>query len=197
MRTLKEKEKRILTYIRQVTEESGYSPTVRDIQSALGYKSTSTVQMYLDRLTEYGYLTRENGKSRSVRPVQELNGKVPLVGTVTAGQPILAEELFEGYVTFGAEGTGYDRKNLFALRVRGESMIEAGILNGDIVVVDRRSYAENGEIVVAMVDEEATVKAFYRENGHFRLQPRNHTMQPIYADEVQILGKVIAVLRYY
>jgi uncharacterized protein GlcG (DUF336 family) len=119
---------------------------------------------------------------------------VPLVGTVAAGMPILAEENFEGYVGFMGRKSA---DGLFALRVKGESMIEAGILDGDIVVVEKTCYAENGEIVVAMIDNEATVKTFFRENGHYRLQPENSTMEPIIVNEVDILGKVCAVQRIY
>ncbi|MBQ8296653.1 MAG: repressor LexA, partial [Ruminococcus sp.] len=124
------------------------------------------------------------------------SASVPILGTVTAGQPITAIEDITGYVGF--EAPGHDPQELFALRIRGESMINAGILNGDIVIVERRCYAENGEIVVALVDgEEATVKTFYKENGHFRLQPENDTMEPIIVEDLEILGKVIGLKRYY
>lgn len=194
---LNPKEQRILDYIRSVTESEGYPPSVRDIMSALHYRSPSTVQMYLDRLESFGCLTREKGKNRSLRLTDDVRGRVPLLGTVTAGVPILAEESFEGYINYTAGHSGYRQDNLFALRVKGESMIEAGILDGDVVIVDKRDYAENGEIVVALIDDEATVKEFYKEQGHFRLQPRNPTMRPILTDHVSVLGKVIADIRYY
>lgn len=196
MQKLNFKEKRVLDFIRAISDDRGIPPSVRDIQEAFHYKSPSTVQMYLDRLVNAGYLIRDKGKKRSVRLPEGERG-IPLIGTVTAGQPILAEEAFEGYVDFNHALSGYQKSNLFALHIKGESMIDAGILDGDIVIVDRRDYADNGEIVVAMVENEATVKEFYKENGCYRLQPRNQTMSPIIAMQVQILGKVIAVTRYY
>ena len=123
--------------------------------------------------------------------------KVPVVGRVAAGTPILAVENYEGYVDFPVLNSPYSYSQLFALRIAGTSMINAGILDGDIVVVAKTNLAENGEIVVALVNDEATVKRFYKENGHFRLQPENPSMEPILVDEVYILGKVVAVLRYY
>ena len=205
MEKLTEKERAIYEYITDVIKSERYPPTVRDIQSSLHIKSTSTVHAYLARLEEKGYIRRDPGKSRSLR-VDEQSGakengrtvKVPIIGRVAAGMPILAVENCEGYVDLPVvNGRGNDGQ-LFALRVKGESMIGAGILNNDIVVVSKTNYAENGEIVVAMADnEEATVKRFYKENGHFRLQPENPEMAPIILDEVYILGKVTAVIRYY
>ncbi len=203
MTALTEKEKSMYEYITDTINSEGYPPTVRDIQSALHIKSTSTVHSYLARLEEKGYIRREPGKSRSVRidepsveKEQKRFAKVPLVGRVAAGTPLLAVENYEGYIDFPIiNGSMYGQ--LFALRIVGTSMIGAGILDGDIVVVGKSNYAENGEIVVAMVEEEATVKRFYKENGHFRLQPENPDMAPIIADEVYILGKVVAVVRYY
>lgn len=196
MEKLKPKEQKVYDYIAKSVRENGYAPSVRDICRDLGYKSTSTVHMYLNRLDMFGYISKEDGKSRAVK----LNGDtkpnvaaIPLLGVVTAGTPILATENFEGYV--GYIGNGND--NLFALRVRGESMILAGILDGDIIIAEQTCYAENGEIVVAMIDDEATVKRFYREGGHYRLQPENNSMQPIICDEVIIIGKVVAIQRNY
>ena len=200
MKKLKPKEQAVLDYIIKTIDERGYSPTIRDIQTDLGYRSTSTVHLYLTRLEDYGYIQRDSGKSRTMKideKVSDLSGKIPLLGRVTAGAPILAVENFEGFNGFAADSTQYNRKNLFALRVKGTSMIEAGIFDGDVVVVDRRNFAENGEIVVAMVDDEATVKTFYKENGHYRLQPENSNMKPIIVDELSIIGKVIASIRYY
>lgn len=204
MNSLKDKEKMIFEYISDTISSEGYPPTVRDIQSALHIKSTSTVHAYLARLEEKGYIRRDPGKSRSVR-IDELpmdrsgmsHAKVPVVGRVAAGKlEILAEENIEGYMDFPMmNGSMYGK--LFALHVSGTSMINAGILDGDIVVVSQTSYAENGEIVVAMVEDEATVKRFYKENGHFRLQPENPEMEPIIVEDVIILGKVVAVVRYY
>lgn len=199
--SLKPKEKMVLEYITEIIQRDGYAPSVRDICSALGFKSTSTVHMYIERLEAKGYIQKESGKSRTLR-VDGVGGKVgkhynvPLIGQVAAGTPILTVENFEGYVDYSTERS-YSANTLYALRVRGESMIEAGILNNDIVIVEKRDYAENGEIVVAMIDDEATVKRFYKENGAFRLQPENSTMEPIITKEVSILGKVVALTRHY
>lgn len=173
----------------------GIPPSVREIGACVGLKSTSSVQCNLDALEKKGYIERDPLLKRSIRVVGQSETKqVPLVGTVTAGLPILAVEQIEGYIPFDAHAAG--EKNLFALRVRGESMINAGILDGDIVVSEKTPTAADGEIVVALVGDEATVKRFYKENGHYRLQPENDTFAPIIVDEVSILGKVIAVIRY-
>jgi repressor LexA len=154
--------------------------------------------MYLTRLADRGLINRDEGKSRAIyMEGVGASNQVPLVGRVTAGKPILAQEDFEGYINFCASSVGCRPENLFALNVKGESMIEAGILDGDVVIVDKRTYAENGEIVVALIGEEATVKTFYKEDGHYRLQPENKTMDPIISDNVVILGKVVASLRLY
>ncbi len=197
MEALTEKEKRMLEYITEVIEENGYSPSVRDIRSALGIKSTATVHGYLERLEKKGYIRKESGKSRTltVDGTSPVTRKVPLIGKITAGLPILAVENFEGYVDFSE--TKYKSDEMFALRVSGTSMIEAGILDGDIVIVCNRRYAENGDIVVALIDDAATVKTYYKENGHFRLQPENSAMEPIITKDLTVLGKVVASIRYY
>ena len=199
MKPLTEIERKMLDFITDTIKNGGYSPTVRDIRTALGIKSTATVHSYLSKLEEKGYIQKENGKSRTLRPGGEISrpvtGQVPIVGRVTAGLPILAVENFDGYVDF-TEGS-YKKEELFALRVSGSSMIEAGIFDGDIVIVCQQSVAENGDIVVALIDDAATVKTFYKENGHFRLQPENSTMDPIIVDSLSILGKVVASIRYY
>ena len=196
---LNEIEAKILKYITESIRTDGYSPSVRDIQRSLGIKSTSTAQLYINRLEEKGYITKANCKSRSIRLNEEMLpfGRVPILGRITAGMPILATENFEGYINFAAETVHCRPEDLFALRVSGESMREAGIMDGDIVIVEKTPYAQNGQIVVAMIDDSATVKTFYRENGHFRLQPENHTMQPIIADDVSVLGRVVASMRTY
>lgn len=196
---LNEIEAKILKYITESIRTDGYSPSVRDIQRSLGIKSTSTAQLYINRLEEKGYITKANCKSRSIRLNEEMLpfGRVPILGRITAGMPILATENFEGYIKFAAETVHCRPEDLFALRVSGESMREAGIMDGDIVIVEKTPYAQNGQIVVAMIDDSATVKTFYRENGHFRLQPENHTMQPIIADDVSVLGRVVASMRTY
>jgi repressor LexA len=197
-----EKENEILEYINETITNEGYSPTVRDIQNALGIKSTSTVHSYLCRLEEKGLIKKDQGKSRSLRTNEKKSddrrtARVPLVGRVRAGMPILAVENYEGYVDFPIMNRSYGANELFALRVTGNSMIEAGILEDDIIVVKKESTANNGDIVVALVEDGATVKTFYKENGHFRLQPENSCLEPIIVDEVYILGRVIANLRFY
>ena len=196
---LTQREKKVLEYIKKVLSERGYSPSVRDIQNAVGIKSTSTVQTCLERLEEGGFIYKEDGKSRTIRVDEEsgrLNSKIPILGYVRAGSPLNADENFDGFVDFIAP-KGYDRENLFALRVTGDSMKNAGILDGDVVIVDKTSTAENGDIVAALVDDGATVKTFYRENGKFRLQPQNDAYKPIISDDVTLLGRVIARLRNY
>ena len=187
-------------YICDSTEANGYSPSVRDIQTALGIKSTATVHAYLNKLEAKGYIQKAQGKSRALRVGAESASShsvsVPILGQVAAGLPILAEQNCEGYIDF-CPPRGALRGELFALKIKGKSMIEAGIMNGDYVIVNRTSYVENGDIAVVLIDDEATVKTFYRENGVFRLQPENRTMKPIITKEVYILGKVIAVIRYY
>ena len=173
------------------------TPSVREIGAAVGLRSTSSVQANLDALEAAGYIQRPPMLKRCIRIVGQAENvtHVPVLGTVTAGAPILAVEEIEGYLPFSMQGA--QDKELFALKVRGESMIRAGILDGDIVIVERTPAARNGEIVVALIGEEATVKTFYKENGHFRLQPENETYEPIIVNEVIILGKVIASYRYY
>ncbi len=196
MEKLKPKEEKVLTYIKNFRMENGFAPSVRDICRDLNYKSTSTVHMYLNRLERFGYISKEDGKSRAITLNSDMPkvSAVPVVGTVAAGMPIWAEENFEGYIGYvGANPSS----ELFALKVKGESMIEAGILDGDLVIAEKTCYAENGEIVVALVENEATVKTFFRENGHYRLQPENTAMEPIIVNEVDILGKVVAIQRSY
>lgn len=197
------KEQNMLDYIRTTLRSTGYSPTVRDIQTALNIKSTSTVHAYLDRLEAKGYISKSAGKSRTIRTSDvEARGsgdavKIPLVGQVAAGQPILAVENIERHIDFPLDGKHYAPNELYALRVKGQSMIEAGIANGDIIIVRKQAVANDGDIVVALIEDEATVKTFYREKGKIRLQPENSTMQPIIVDRALILGKVIAAVKYF
>lgn len=194
MSQLNDKARRILDYITKEIGD-GVPPSVREICAALQIKSTSTVHKYLKELEEGGYIVREENLNRAIRLPGSGTVKVPLLGTVTAGQPILAVEEIEEYIPFQTKyGDGSD---LFALRVRGESMINAGILDGDVIVARRETVAYNGEIVVVLVGDEATVKRFFKEDGHYRLQPENDTMEPIIVDSCAILGKVIACLRFY
>ncbi len=199
MEKLTGKERAIYEYVKDTIDRNGYSPSVRDIRSALGIKSTSTVHVYIQKLEDKGLISKENGKSRTLRidGSDSAGIKVPIIGSVTAGVPILAVENREGYVVCSPKTPIGDKNRLFALRVKGESMIDAGILDGDIVVAEQSPVAENGQIVIALIGDEATVKTFYYENGHVRLQPQNKTMEPIITDEVTILGKVISCVRFY
>jgi repressor LexA len=192
---LKEKEIAVFEYIKNRLTD-GYSPSVREIQDAMGFKSTSTAHRYIETLINAGKLEKTGNINRSLRLPNSKSISIPVIGTVTAGIPITAVEDITGYVSFEAD-KAYTNP-LFALKIRGESMINAGILDGDIIIVEQGVYAENGDIVVALVDrEEATVKRFYKENGHYRLQPENSTMEPIIVEEVLILGKVVAIQRSY
>ncbi len=199
MEQINKTQEKIYQYLLERAQQTAVPPTVREIGSAVGLKSTSSVQTNLDALEKAGYITRDPMLKRSIQlnvgvPHTDYTN-VPLLGTVTAGQPILATEQIEDYIPFA--GPVSSDKTLFALRVRGESMINAGILDGDIIVAERTPVASNGEKVVALIDDEATVKTFYKEADCFRLQPENDYMDPIICDELLILGKVIAVFRYY
>ena len=192
-------QQRILDYIKSEIQAKGYPPSVREIAQAVGLKSTSTVHGHLQRLEKRGLLHRDAMKPRAMEVMGDPNfvrnnsTAVPVVGRVTAGLPILAEENLDEYVAIPEVMLGEGEH--FILLVRGDSMIEAGILDGDYIVVKRCAEALNGEIVVAMIDDSATVKRFYKEDGHFRLQPENSSMEPIYADEVTVLGKVVSLYR--
>ncbi len=196
MRDASEKKMQILDFIRREIDDKGYPPSVREICLAVGLKSTSTVHAHLNRLEEEGYIRRDATKPRALEltDTATVRGRsVPLLGRVTAGVPILAQQNIEEYYMLPQNLVGGDE--VFILSVQGESMIEAGILDGDFVIVRRQSHAENGDIVVAMIDDEATVKRIFFEKNRVRLQPENPTMQPIYAREVTVLGRVIALFR--
>lgn len=194
MRKVTENEKMVFEFIKDRIEE-GYPPTVREICAEFGFKSTSTAHRYINNLTAKGLLEKENNRNRAIRLTGGNGMKIPLVGTVTAGIPITAIEEITDYISF--QPARHYSNPLFALKVRGESMINAAILDGDMVVIEQTPYAENGDIVCALVDNEsATIKTFYKEDGHYRLQPENDTMDPIIVDEVKILGKVVGVVRY-
>ena len=187
----------VLQFINEYTDENGFPPTVREICARLQIKSTATAYDYVNRLKEMGMLQKTAGKKRAVAVTNTNSVRVPLIGTVTAGTPILAAENYEGYYTLPtAEFHGDD---LFLLTVKGDSMIEAGIFSGDKIVVRKQDTAENGDIVVAMFDdgieEGATVKRFFREKEFIRLQPENDYMAPIYVKEASVLGRVIGVYR--
>lgn len=194
MRKVTENEKMVFEFIKDRIEE-GYPPTVREICAEFGFKSTSTAHRYINNLTAKVLLEKGNNQNRAIRLTGGNGMKIPLVGTVTAGIPITAIEEITDYISF--QPARHYSNPLFALKVRGESMINAAILDGDMVVIEQTPYAENGDIVCALVDNEsATIKTFYKEDGHYRLQPENDTMDPIIVDEVKILGKVVGVVRY-
>ena len=185
----------VMDYIRRFTEENGYTPSVREIAQECGIKSTATVHSYLERLQTRGLLSKASNKKRSMTIGKSSGVSIPLVGTVTAGQPIFAYENYEDYYSFPAYE--FKGEELFMLRVQGTSMIKAGILDGDKIVVRRQPTAENGEIVVALVDDSATVKRFYRRNGEIILHPENDELSDmVFSDgEVAILGKVLGLMR--
>lgn len=192
---------KILAYIEKATLQKGYPPSVREICDATGLKSTSTVHGHLIRLEKKGLLYRDSMKPRAISVPSDHQMyrtemiNVPIVGRVSVGTPILATENIEDYIALPQSMLGEGEH--YVLGVRGESMIEAGIMDGDYVVVRKQPTAYNGDIVVAMVEDDATVKRFYRENGHFRLQPENSTMEPIIVPEVTILGKVVSLYRIF
>ena len=206
---LTKRQREILDFVKAFLEHNSYPPSVRDIGEAVGLSSTSSVHAQLNNLEEKGYLKRDGSSARAlsvrfgdVEPMQ-FNGtteiirnivSLPLVGEVAAGMPIIAEENIEEVLPLPRQVVGDTAS--FMLTVRGDSMIEAGILDGDYIVVKEQPVANNGEIVVALIDSEATVKTFYRESDQIRLQPENSSMEPIYVrDDVTILGKVIALMR--
>lgn len=195
MKPLSKSQQKIFDYLKDCSAE-GRVPSVREICAETGLSSTSTVHHHLKALEEKGLITREHGVNRCIQISGEQRSVgVPVVGRVAAGYPILAVENVECYVPV-PENIKRGRE-LFALRVQGESMINAGIFDDDIVIVHSTPVAENGEIVVALIGDEATVKRFYKENGHFRLQPENDDFEPIIADDVVLLGKVVSLIRNY
>jgi repressor LexA len=199
---ISEKQKEILEYIKSEILNKGYPPAVREICTAVHLKSTSSVHSHLETLEKNGYIRRDPTKPRAIEIMDDNFNlvrrevvNVPMVGSVAAGQPILAVENIDSY--FPVPSEFMPNAETFMLRVKGESMINAGILDGDSILVQRQNTARNGEIVVALLDDSATVKTFYKENGHFRLQPENDTMDPIIVEDVQILGKVFGVFRFF
>ena len=206
---LSQREKTILKFIEKQVETKGYPPSVREIGKAVGLNSTATVHGYLEKLMKKGYIKKEDQKGRTLRIIKGTEGRkkkeeksfysgkemveVPVIGKITAGEPILAVENITDTFPIPIDFVGNSES--FMLTVRGESMIEAGILSGDYILVKKQNVANNGEIVVALIDEEATVKTFYKEKDHIRLQPENSTMEPIIVPNCQILGKVAGVFR--
>ena len=208
--TLGQREKSILKFIEKQVESKGYPPSVREIGKAVGLNSTATVHGYLEKLMQKGYIKKEDQKGRTLRVIKGTEGnkkkkeeksfysgkemvEVPVIGKITAGEPILAVENITDTFPIPIDFVGNCES--FMLTVRGESMIEAGILSGDYILVKKQNVANNGEIVVALIGDEATVKTFYKEKDHIRLQPENSTMDPIIVPDCQILGKVAGVFR--
>mgnify|MGYP001623732099 FL=1 len=199
---ISKKQQEILEYIKSQILQRGFPPAVREICEAVGLKSTSSVHSHLETLEKNGYIRRDPTKPRAIEIldddfnlVRREMVNVPIIGRVAAGQPILAEENIEDYFPFPAERM--PNRQTFLLKVKGESMINAGILDGDYVLVEEAKTASNGSMVVALIDDGATVKRFYKEEGVFRLQPENDFMDPIIVKEVSILGKVIGVMRFF
>lgn len=187
---------KIYAYLKAFYKANGYPPSMAQIAAKLGLTSRSNINHQLMLLTEEGRVTHIGGKYYPAGTAELSVAKVPILGYIAAGPPIDAIENLDGYVGYLPQ-TNRQEADLFALRIRGNSMIDAGIYDGDIVIVEHTSYAENGQIVAAMVDGEATVKRFFKEKGHYRLQPENPTMEPILVDHVDILGRVVSSMRYY
>jgi repressor LexA len=199
---ISKKQLEILEYMKNEILMKGYPPSVREICEAVSLKSTSSVHSHLETLEKNGYIRRDPTKPRAIEIIDDKFNltrrelvNVPIIGTVTAGQPILAVENIEGYFPIAPDFL--HNQQAFMLKVKGESMINAGILDGDYILVEEASVADNGQIVVAMIGEEVTVKRFYKEKGYYRLQPENDFMEPIIANEVSIVGKVIGLFRMF
>ena len=197
-----EKQREILEYIKQEILQRGYPPAVREICEAVNLKSTSSVHSHLETLEKNGFIRRDPTKPRAIEILDDdfnLTRRevvnVPVIGQVAAGEPILAEQNIQDYFPIPVEYM--PNAETFMLKVKGESMINAGIFSGDTVLVQRQSDARNGDMVVALVDDSATVKTFYKEDGYYRLQPENDTMDPIIVDHCEVLGKVFGVFRFF
>lgn len=199
---ISDKQKEILEYIKSEILNRGYPPSVRDICEAVHLKSTSSVHSHLETLEKNGYIRRDPTKPRAIEIIDDTFNlsrrevvNVPLIGRVAAGEPLLAVENIESYFPIPAEYMPNEES--FMLRIKGESMINAGIFDGDNILVQKQSTASNGDMVVALVEDSATVKTFYKENGHYRLQPENDNMEPIIVEDCAILGKVFGVFRFF
>ncbi len=191
-----DKTQEVYGYIVSFIEDNRYPPTIREIGEALNFDSTSTVAYHLTKLEKQGKITRDPKKNRAIELTDRTFASsiaLPVVGEIAAGQPILAEEQDMDKILISENF--FSGNNLFVLKVKGESMIEAGIFDGDYVVINKQSVASNGEIVACLIENEATVKRFYKENGCFRLQPENSSMMPIFTKTVQVLGKVVGLIR--
>ena len=194
------KQQEILEYIKETILKKGYPPAVREICEAVHLKSTSSVHSHLETLEQNGYIRRDPTKPRAIEILDDCFNltrrevvNVPILGSIAAGQPLLAQENIENYFPIPVDVL--PNAEIFMLKVKGESMINAGIYNGDHILVAQQSHADNGEIVVALLEDSATVKRFFKEDNHYRLQPENDFMEPIICNEVQILGKVVGLMR--
>lgn len=196
---LNDKQREILAYIKKETSIKGYPPSVREICSAVGIKSTSTVHANLEKLEKMGFIRRDATKPRAIEILDDFINQreminIPIVGSVAAGSPILAVENIEGQFPLPIDFLPATN-DMFILNVKGDSMIECGINDGDYLIVEQKATAHNGEIVVALIDDSATVKRFYKENNHIRLQPENSTMEPIIVEDCKILGRAVGLFR--
>ncbi|MBE5757335.1 MAG: transcriptional repressor LexA [Clostridiales bacterium] len=202
------KEEQLLTYIKSYQNDNGYPPTVREMCKAIKVSSTSTIFYYLNKLENSNKIKKNPNKNRALEIVENTPTlgnistisndnltRIPVLGTVTCGDPILAVQTSEEY--FMVSPTLFKGNDLFMLTAKGDSMINAGIYSGDKIVLRQQSYADNGDIVAALIDDSATIKRFYKENGHYRLQPENDSMEPIIVDNVQIIGKVVGLVRKF
>ncbi|WP_020008601.1 transcriptional repressor LexA [Salinicoccus albus] len=204
MKELTDRQKQIFQFIKRTVQEKGYPPSVREIGNAVGLQSSSTVHGHLSKLQDKGFIKRDPTKPRAIEVVMEENSEyspviqVPVLGKVTAGLPITAVENVDEYFPLPEHFTANHNSEIFLLNVAGDSMIDTGIHDGDRVIVRKQNIAHNGDIIVAMTeDDEATVKRFYKESGYYRLQPENPAMDPIYLDSVTVLGKVVGLFREF
>lgn len=190
----------IYNFIKSQIKEKGYPPSVREICAAVGLKSTSTVHSYLEKLEKRGFIKRDATKSRTIEVIEKCHKKemieVPIIGTITAGMPIMAVENIEDYFPLPMNYIK-NKKDIFMLKVKGESMVDGGILDGDLSLIEKVDSAENGDIVVALIENEATLKRFFKEKNHIRLQPENKSMSPIIVNDCKIIGRLIGIYRQY
>lgn len=205
---LSQRQRDVLQGIRAIFQETGYPPTVRELGERIGLRSSCTVQRHLETLQRKGYITRNPTKARTIEITHGLKPvsrsavdagivSIPILGTVTAGSPILAVENIEDSIALPRAMMNSAADDCFALRVRGDSMINAGLYDGDLAIIKKQEMADNGDIVVALIEDEATIKRFFRENGHYRLQPENPLLEPIIVDHVAIIGKVLISIHHF
>lgn len=194
------RQSQIYNFIKSQIKQKGYPPSVREICTAVGLRSTSTVHSYLEKLERRGFIKRDATKSRTIEVIEKSQKKemieVPIIGTITAGMPIIAVENIEDYFPLPMDYIK-NKRELFMLRVKGESMVDAGILDGDLSLIEKVHSAENGDIVVALIENEATLKRFFKEKNHIKLQPENKNMPPIIVDDCKIIGRLIGIYRQY